>query len=114
MARHIAQISTARVPLAAGLRTAADETDSRRVASALNWIADQLDQGRSLEDTLAAFGQVVATLYQRTDSGCGTHGDLWGMRCSTWWSKSRPIGTCGGVCGRDLPTRCLSCCFPWS
>lgn len=58
-ARHIAQVSVARVPMAAGLRTAAEETDSRRVASALMWIADQMDQGRSLEDTLLHSGTML-------------------------------------------------------
>jgi type II secretory pathway component PulF len=47
------------MPLAIGLRTAAEETDCRRVARALNWIADQLDQGRSLEDTLLHSGKLL-------------------------------------------------------
>lgn len=50
--QRVAQLTAAQLPLSAGLRAAADETSSRRVAVALEWIADQIDQGRSLEETL--------------------------------------------------------------
>ena len=61
LASHVAQVSAARVPLAAGLRAAAEETASRRVSLALRWIADQVDQGRSLEDTLTHSGRLLPT-----------------------------------------------------
>ena len=51
----------AKVPLAAGLRAAAEETDNQRVSRALLWIADQADQGRSLEDTLTHSGKLLPT-----------------------------------------------------
>jgi len=59
LAMQVAQVSVAKVPLAAGLRAAAEETASRRVALALHWIADQTDQGRSLEDTLSHSGRML-------------------------------------------------------
>ena len=61
LASHVAQVSAAKVPLAAGLRAAAEETASRRVSLALRWIADQVDQGRSLEDTLTHCGKLLPT-----------------------------------------------------
>jgi type II secretory pathway component PulF len=59
LASQVAQVSAARVPLAAGLRAAAEETACRRVSLALRWIADQVDQGRSLEDTLTNSGTLL-------------------------------------------------------
>ncbi|MHB0956960.1 MAG: type II secretion system F family protein [Pirellulaceae bacterium] len=59
LAQQVAQVSMAKVPLAAGLRAAAEETDNRRVSRALRWIADQVDQGRSLEDTLTHSGRFL-------------------------------------------------------
>lgn len=61
LAVQVAQVSAAKLPLAAGLRAAADETANRRVSLALRWIADQADQGRSLEDTLAHSGKLLPT-----------------------------------------------------
>lgn len=61
LAVQVAQVSAAKVPLAAGLRAAAEETASRRVAQALVWIAEQLDRGRSLEDTLGHSGRLLPT-----------------------------------------------------
>ncbi|NLX53563.1 MAG: type II secretion system F family protein [Planctomycetaceae bacterium] len=59
LAGHMAQVAATQLPLAAGLRAAAEETGSRRVAAALLWIADQVEQGRSLEDTLEHSGQLL-------------------------------------------------------
>ncbi len=59
LSQHVAQVSTANLPLSAGLRAAAEETTSRRVALALRWIAGQLDQGRSLEETLTESGRLL-------------------------------------------------------
>ena len=61
LASHVAQVSAAKVPLAAGLRAAAEETANRRVSLAMQWIADQVDQGRSLEDTLTHCGKLLPT-----------------------------------------------------
>ncbi len=59
LSRHVAQVSTAQVPLAAGLRAAADETAYSCVATALIWIASQIEQGRTLEETLTESGQLL-------------------------------------------------------
>lgn len=50
---RIAQISAGNLPLVPGLRAAADESPSLRVASALRSVAAQIEQGRSLDDVLA-------------------------------------------------------------
>jgi len=49
-----AHVTAAGMPLAAGLRAAAQETDSWRLARALRSIATHLDRGRSLEDCLTS------------------------------------------------------------
>ena len=59
LSQHVAQVSTAKIPLAAGLRAASEETDSRRVAVALRWIADQIDSGRNLEEVLIESGPLM-------------------------------------------------------
>ncbi|MFO7903096.1 MAG: type II secretion system F family protein [Pirellulaceae bacterium] len=59
LSRHVARVSTARLPLAAGLRAAADETVNSRVATALLWIADQIEQGSSLEEALTDSGKLL-------------------------------------------------------
>ena len=59
LTRQVAQVCIAKVPFAAGLRAAAEETDNRRVSRALRWIADQIDQGRSLEETLLHSGKLL-------------------------------------------------------
>ena len=52
LVENIAQLSTAGLPLSPGLRAAGDESDSPRLARALYYLADQLDQGRPLDDVL--------------------------------------------------------------
>ncbi len=59
LSQHIAQVSSAGIPLSAGLRAAAEETSNWHVASALQWMAEQLEQGRSLEETLTESGRLV-------------------------------------------------------
>jgi len=56
---RIAQISAGNLPLAPGLRAAADESTNHRVASALGSIAAQVEQGRSLDDILANSDRLV-------------------------------------------------------
>jgi type II secretory pathway component PulF len=51
---RVAAVAGAQMPLAAGLRAAAAEADSRPLARALRSLAEQLDRGRSLDDCLAA------------------------------------------------------------
>lgn len=46
------------MPLAAGLRAAAKESDSWRLSRALRAIATELDRGRSLEDCLSSSGRL--------------------------------------------------------
>jgi len=52
LTENVAQLSTAGIPLAPGLRAAGDESDSPRLARAFYHLADQLDQGRPLEKVL--------------------------------------------------------------
>ena len=53
-AESVAQGSAAAMPLAAGLRAAAEESDHPRLARALRFLAGQLEQGRSLDDVLGS------------------------------------------------------------
>jgi len=48
-----AHVAAAGMPLAAGLRAAANEADSRQVARALLGVAAELERGRTLDDCLA-------------------------------------------------------------
>jgi len=59
LTERIAQVSASSLPLAPGLRAAATESANPRVEVALRSIADQIEQGRSLEDILAASDQLV-------------------------------------------------------
>ncbi|MBW3599600.1 MAG: type II secretion system F family protein, partial [Planctomycetes bacterium] len=52
LAVYVAELSAAGLPLAPGLRAAAEESGGR-LAAALRAMADGLDQGRSLEDVLS-------------------------------------------------------------
>jgi type II secretory pathway component PulF len=54
IAQRAAHITAAGMPLAAGLRAAAKEADSWRLARWLNRIATELEAGKSLSDCLAA------------------------------------------------------------
>ena len=58
LAAQVAQLSAAQLPLASGLRAAADECDSGRLAAAAYWLAEQVDQGRRLEDVLTSVPQL--------------------------------------------------------
>ncbi|MDI9444837.1 MAG: type II secretion system F family protein [Planctomycetota bacterium] len=50
----VAQWSAAGLPLAAGLRAAGQESGSPKLARAFDWLADQLERGRPLEEVLDA------------------------------------------------------------
>jgi type II secretory pathway component PulF len=52
LAEQLAVITRAGRPLASGLIAAAEETPSRRLATAMNLIAERLQQGRPLDDVL--------------------------------------------------------------
>jgi type II secretory pathway component PulF len=58
VAARAAQVASAGMPLASGLRAAAQEADSWRVAWALRSIARQLENGQSLEDCLSSTPRV--------------------------------------------------------
>lgn len=58
-ARSLAHVSAANLSLATGLRAAADETGSHRVAAALRWLAQRMDEGRPLEDALRSANGMV-------------------------------------------------------
>jgi general secretion pathway protein F len=51
---HVSHLSTAGLPLAPGLRAAARESDDTQIAAALRRLADQLDQGQSLEEAISS------------------------------------------------------------
>jgi type II secretory pathway component PulF len=53
LVERAAQVATSQTPLAAGLRAAAQETDSPRLAGALGRLAAALERGQSLDDFLA-------------------------------------------------------------
>jgi type II secretory pathway component PulF len=52
LAENVAQLSVAGLPLSPGLRAAGEESDSPALARALDYLADQLDRGRPLEEVL--------------------------------------------------------------
>lgn len=54
VAATLADVSAAGRPLADGLRAAASETAQRKVAAELQWLAAQVESGRSVEQALAA------------------------------------------------------------
>ncbi|MCY2986560.1 MAG: type II secretion system F family protein [Planctomycetota bacterium] len=58
LAAQVAHLSAAQLPLASGLRAAADECDSGRLAAAAYWLAEQIDLGRRLEDVLTSVPQL--------------------------------------------------------
>lgn len=64
----LADVSAAGRPLAEGLRAAAGETAQRKVAAELQWLAAQVESGRSIEQVLASqpspFPGYVAGLVQ--------------------------------------------------
>ncbi len=53
LAECVALVTASGLPLASGLRAAAAESGPSRVSEALGWMADQVEQGRSLDDVLA-------------------------------------------------------------
>jgi type II secretory pathway component PulF len=53
LAERVALVTASGLPLGPGLRAAAAESGSSRVGAALGWMAEQVEQGRSLEDVLA-------------------------------------------------------------
>lgn len=59
LANEIARVSSTNVPLAPGLRAAADESDNRRVRSALLWMATKVEQGQSLEEVIRQAGDAL-------------------------------------------------------
>ncbi|HUG66240.1 MAG TPA: type II secretion system F family protein [Pirellulaceae bacterium] len=55
---RLAQLTASSLPLAAGLRAAADECGSRRVADAMHDIASRVENGQSLEEVIASSGNL--------------------------------------------------------
>jgi type II secretory pathway component PulF len=53
LVEQVAHIGSASGDLAAGLRAAADETESYRLAAALRHVAEQVERGRPLDDVIA-------------------------------------------------------------
>lgn len=54
LTEHVAKLTRAGVPLAQGLRAAAQEASSTKLASKLDYLADQLARGRPLDEILAS------------------------------------------------------------
>lgn len=54
LVENVANLSAAGLPLSPGLRAAGDESDSPRLANAFYYLADQIDQGRSLDEVLTS------------------------------------------------------------
>ncbi len=52
LVENVAHLSAAELPLSPAFRAAAEETDSPRLAQVFSYLADQLEQGQSLEDAL--------------------------------------------------------------
>ena len=59
LVESVARLSNSNVPLAPGLRAAADESDNRRVRNALLWMATQVEQGQSLEEVVRKAGDLL-------------------------------------------------------
>lgn len=59
LAQYIAQLGASNIPLAAGLRAAAKESQNDCVGNALLWIAARIDQGQSLEAILTDSGTLL-------------------------------------------------------
>jgi len=76
VAATLADVSAAGRPLADGLRAAASETAQRKVAAELQWLAAQVESGRSVEQALASqpsrFPGYVAGLVQAAPVGVWT------------------------------------------
>lgn len=54
VAEQVARLGKMQLPLAPGLRAVAEESDNPRLARALRWLAEQIEQGRSLEEAMAS------------------------------------------------------------
>ena len=65
LAAHIAPLSASNLPIASGLRAAAEEDASEPLAKALEWLAQQVEEGRSIEEALASARGIL----RRTFSG---------------------------------------------
>ena len=114
LAGQVAQVMRAKVPLAAGLRAAAEETADGASRWRSQWIADQADQGRSLEDTLAHSGRLLPSLHQRADPGRVAHRAGWAKRCSNWSNSSKAMRAVAASIGKDFSySLFVSCCSPY-
>ena len=60
VANRLAQLSNSSLPLASGLRAAADECGSRRVAQAMYELASRVENGQSLEEVLSGSSAIFA------------------------------------------------------
>ncbi len=61
--QQVAQVSLAEIPLSAGLRAAAEESSSPRIARALVWVAERVDQGQPLEEALTSSGRLLPAYF---------------------------------------------------
>src|SRR5438309_113989 len=82
-----AVIATAAMPLPAGLRAAAQEAASPRVASGLRSLAAELERGRSLSDCLTSTTRLPPYVAGLIRAAQGS-GDL-GMTLTAWTANRR-------------------------
>ena len=103
LTRHVAQISAGNLPLAAGLRVAAEESSSARIAAAL------FDRRPAGSGPIAGchpggVARTAAIAHQRLDSSGG--GDRATGQCPDGASRasaSRPLAPCEHPCRARLP-----------
>ena len=78
LGQRVALVAASGLPLAAGLRAAACESGSGRVAEALKSLADQVQQGRSLDEALSASSARLPGHVRGLLTAAGRSGDLGG------------------------------------
>lgn len=78
LGQRVALVAASGLPLAAGLRAAARESGPGRVAAALEGLADQVQQGRSLDEALSASSARLPGHVRGLLAAAGRSGDLGG------------------------------------
>ena len=76
LAERVALVTASGLPLAPGLRAAAAESGLSRVGTALAWMADQVEQGRSLDDVLEASSSMLPSHVSGLLRAASRTGDL--------------------------------------
>jgi type II secretory pathway component PulF len=82
-----ANLATSEMPLPAGLRAAAQESDSPRLSAALRSLANQLERGKTLEECLASARKLPPYMAGLIRAAQRT-GDM-GLTLATWTENRR-------------------------